>query len=153
MFDALEWLKSVSAASRSIRSEHLLSETRRDLLSVKGYDPTREQVSSSSHHDKMAPLDDLMDWEAARNERMGGARSEIEAAIRTFEGMRSVGAHEAESADVLELVYVSLASYRYAARKLHVSARTIRRWHDFGVDWLNANGIAHAKASMGIAEA
>lgn len=151
MFDALEWLHSVAAASRSIRSERLLSETRRDLLAVKGYDPTREQVSSSASHDKMAPLDDLMDWESARDERMWCARSEIEAAIRTFEGMRSVGAHEAESADVLELVYVSLASYRYAASKLHVSPRTIRRWHDFGVDWLDAHGVAHAKAGVGAA--
>ena len=152
MFDAREWLESVAAASRSIRSENLLSESRRDLLAVKAYDPTRVIVASSPSPDKMVALDALIDWESARDERMMGARREIESALLAFEGMRRVGAHEAEAADVLELVYVGLSSYRYAARQLHVSSRTIRRWHDFGVDWLDAHGIAHAKEGIGHAE-
>jgi len=64
----------------------------------------------------------------------------------------AIGYEERVAADVLEMRYVSLVPVAVVADSLGVSPSTVRRRGDYGIDWLSAHGLAHAKAGVGVAE-
>lgn len=150
-FSAVDWLVSVSEAVKSINSDEAIEQRRRELALGRGATLHDIVVSSSHDFDVMRPVDALADFAESRERRLSVARAEVADAMRVFEGMRSVGHMEAAAADVLELTYVHLLPRRAVAAELDMSRSAVQRCHDFGVDWISAHGLAHAKAGMGAA--
>lgn len=151
-FSAAEWLTSVSEAVRSINADEAIERRRRELAFGRGATLHDIVVSSSPDFDVMRAADDLADYAESRERRLSSARAEVADAVRTFEGMRGVGHMEAASADVLELTYIHLLSRTEVAVELDMSRSSVQRCHAYGVDWLDAHGVAHAKSGVGFAE-
>lgn len=148
MFDALEWLASVTAAVRSIEADAALISAARGRLDSLG-SCVREVIVRSSPPNPMDGLIDVMDLERERSERIAHAKAEVAEARLVFEGLRRIGAMESGAADAMELVHLSLMSKAGAAARLGVSRQTLLRRYLYGVDWLDAHGLAHAKAGIG----
>lgn len=148
MFDALEWLVSVTAAVRSIEADAVLISAARGRLDSLG-SCVKEVIVRSSPPDPMDGLIDVMDLERERSERIAHAKAEVAEARLVFEGLRRIGTMESKAADAMELVHLSLMSKAGAAARLGVSRQTLLRRYLYGVDWLDAHGLAHAKAGIG----
>lgn len=148
MFDAREWLQSVTSAVRSIKSDAVLISTARERLDSLG-SVVKEVVVRSSAADSTDKIDAVLDLENERRERLANAQREVAEARRVFEGMRRIGKLESNAADVLELVHVSDISKSRAAKRLRVSRSTLLRRYAYGVDWLDAHGLAYAKQGVG----
>ena len=148
MFDALEWLVSVTAADRSIEADAVLISAARGRLDSLG-SCVKEVIVRSSPPDPMDGLIDVMDLERERSERIAHAKAEVAEARLVFEGLRRIGTMESKAADAMELVHLSLMSKAGAAARLGVSRQTLLRRYLYGVDWLDAHGLAHAKAGIG----
>lgn len=149
--DAREWLRSVSDSARLILADSKLEELRRSQALSISAPFTTEVISRTPNPDRMRAVDKLIDAQATRRERLAGAYEDIAQARSAFEGMRSVGWMEHEAADVLEAVHVLLMSKQQIALALNLSYATTRRRYDYGVDWLDAHGIAHAREGYGLA--
>lgn len=148
MFDALEWLASVTAAVRSIEADAALISAARGRLDSLG-SCVREVIVRSSPPNPMDGLIDVMDLERERSERIAHAKAEVAEARLVFEGMRRIGAMESGAADAMEMVHVACLSKSAAASKMGISRATMLRRYLYGVDWLDAHGLAHAKAGVG----
>lgn len=150
-FSAVDWLNSVSEAVKSINNDEAIEQRRRELALGRGATLHDIVVSSSPDFDVMRSVDALADFAESRERRLSVARAEVADAMRVFEGMRSVGHMEAAAADVLELTYIHLLSRGEVAAELGMSRSSAQRCHAYGVEWLDANGLAHAKVGMGAA--
>lgn len=150
MFDAEEWLRSVSDAVRWERNDAAFVEALRASSLSLGCQLRDVVVSSSGSGDRMAASDELVDHTELLR-RGQWARDLVAEARRVFAGMRLVGVTEQEAANVLELVHLSLVPHGNVARMLGMSPSTERRRYRYGVDWLGGNGLAHAKAGRGLA--
>lgn len=150
MFDAREWLQEVEQAARLADAETRWLEAQRMMAMRVGGAPTAGIHTGIS--DPMRPIDALMDSEKERRGSIAGALSELDDARTVFDGMRMVGAMEHRAASMMELVHVQLSTKKDAAAALGVSYDKGKRAYSYGVDWLNAHGIAYAKAGRGIAE-
>lgn len=140
-FDARRWLESLSQAARLIHNEQVLAQARRErMLSLSG-SSSGERVSSTPSQDPMRAVDDVIDAEASSNERLKSARTEIESGRQVFIAMREMQPTIAEAATALEMIYLYGMSQHEAANTLNVSFSTIRRRKEFGIDWLDANGL------------
>ena len=148
MFDALEWLQSVTAAVRSIEADAILISTARERLDSLG-SVVKEVVVRASLSDSTDKIDAVLDLEAEREARIASARREVDEARAVFEGMRRIGSMESNAADALELVHVSDLSKATAARRLGVSRPTLLSRYAYGVNFLDAHGLAYAKAGLG----
>lgn len=148
MFDALEWLLSVSDAVRSIEADAALSSAARARLDSLG-SCVKEVVVRSSPPDRADAIAAMIDLEDERAERIAHAKAEVGQARLVFEGLRRIGTMESKAADAMELVHLSLMSKAGAAASLGVSRQTLLRRYLYGVDWLDAHGLAHAKAGVG----
>lgn len=148
MFDAREWLQSVTAAVRSIEADATLIATAREQLDSLG-SVVKEVVVRSTPSDATDRIDAVLDLEAERMARLSNAYREVAYARLVFEGMRRIGSLESNAADALELVHVSDLSKSHAAKRLRVSRSTFLRRYAYGVDWLDAHGLAYAKAGLG----
>ena len=152
MFDAQAWLDSVRDAVMTLRRD----EWRRMQLQASktslGGNFGGEVVSRTMNPDKMGKIDELIDLEAGWRHRVESSQRAVAEANAVLDGMCSVGALEAEAADVLRFVYVKGYSKAGAANAMLMSAATCRRRHDYGVAWLSEVGLAHAKAGVGSAE-
>lgn len=148
MFDAREWLQSVTAAVRSIEADATLIATAREQLDSLG-SVVKEVVVRSTPSDATDKIDAVLDLEAERMARLSNAYREVAYARLVFEGMRRIGSLESNAADALELVHVSDLSKSHAAKRLRVSRSTFLRRYAYGVDWLDAHGLAYAKAGLG----
>lgn len=148
MFDAREWLQSVTAAVRSIEADATLIATAREQLDSLG-SVVKEVVVRSTPSDATDRIDAVLDLEAERMARLSNAYREVAYARLVFEGMRRIGSLESNAADALELVHVSDLSKSHAAKRLRVSRSTFLRRYAYGVDWLDAHGLAYAKAGIG----
>ena len=147
---AREWLASVTLAARALRAEEMREELARvaalGLGSSLGSLPHAHGIS-----DKMAAVDALIDSEKDAHDRKIAALDDLARAREVFDGLRSVGWMEAEAANVLESVHVNLMPKTDIAEAVHESYSTIRRRYDYGVEWLDAHGIAHAREGIGSA--
>lgn len=151
-FDAREWLRAVSGAARLVREDSRMADARRELASSSGPSIRDVLVASTPSQDVMARYDAIIDADEARQRRISSARAVVAECVAVMAGMRLVGEQESAAADVLELVYVELVPRAEVARLLRASESTVRRRHDYGCDWLDAHGVAHAKAGTGSAE-
>lgn len=149
MFDAREWLAGVSEAARIVEHEAQWEEAQR-YAAIRISAPLGI-AGKSSNSNVMAVVDNLIDTEKTRKDRIGYAIEELVNAHSVFEGMRTIGMYERSAADVLELVHVGLVTKKDAAKALYMSYSTVKARYCFGVDWLNAHGLAHAKAGVGLA--
>lgn len=148
MFDAQEWLQSVTAAVRTIKSDAIaIRDARRRLESLGSV--VKEVVVKSTPSDSTDKIDAVLDLEAERSSRLADANREVANARLVFEGMRRIGKLESNAADVLELVHASDMSKHRAAKRLRVSGSTLQRRYAYGIDWLNAHGLAYAKQGVG----
>lgn len=148
---ASEWLAGVSDSAKLIRAARDFEELRRNsALGLTA--PFNPDNVHSTRLDPTRAIDELMDAQASKRERMASAYEEIAQARATFEGMRSIGWMEHESADILEAYHVGLMRKTDIARALNMSDSTLKRRYEFGVNWLDANGVARAKSGMGMAE-
>lgn len=146
MFDAQEWLQSVSEAARIIAMQAAYQEAVRSRAAISPQSYGTHVSSSSS--DRYGAIDTMLSRENSTED----AHKEIDNARQVFEGMARVGALEAEAATVLMLVHINLETKKGAADILHTSLATAKRRYNYGVDWLNAHGLAYAKAGKGRAE-
>lgn len=146
MFDAREWLDGVSAAARLIKAHeaHAAAVRSRAAISPQSYDA----FVSATGGDTMAQIDAVL----AREEGLGKARAEVADARRALSGMALVGSLEADAAAVLLMSHVELEGKKDIARMLGVSLSTVKRRYAYGVDWLDAHGLAHAKTGTGRAQ-
>lgn len=145
--DIIGWLESVTQAARIVDSEARWVEAQREAVMRFGT-PTGVHTGI---HDPMRPVDALVDAEATRRERIGHALDEVEQARAVFAGMRSIGWMECEAASILELVHINLTTKKDAGSMMHMSYDTAKRRYRYGVEWLEAHGLAHAKAGTGLA--
>lgn len=152
MFDAVAWLRSVSDAAASIEADSEMEQARRAASLSLGCHLREIVVAFTPNHDKNAVSDEILDSELAKRGRLMTSESIIRDALLVFEGMRGVGLLEAQSADVLELTHVYRLSRRSICSSLRIGTSTFYRRYEYGVDWLSANGLAHAKAGTGKAE-
>lgn len=150
-FNALEWLEGVADAAMLVRDHERLSEERREVATSYGATIKEVNVSSSPSMDVMAPIDALVMADEANARLVASAMAEVASARLVFAGMRAIGYEERVAADVLEMRYVSLVPVSVVADSLGVSPSTVRRRGDYGIDWLSAHGLAHAKAGLGMA--
>ena len=150
MFDAEEWLRSVSDAVRWERNDKAFVEALRASSLSLGCQLKDVVVASSGSGDRMAASDELVDH-TERLRRGQWARDLVDEAKEVFAGMRMVGVAEQEAANVLQLVHLQLVPHEAVARMLGMSPSTERRRYRYGVDWLGGNGLAHAKAGYGVA--
>lgn len=142
---AAEWLRTVSDAARMIHSELLWEEAQRNrALSL-----SAPQGIGGGSHDKMHAVDVLIDVEMSRSQRLAHAFYEINQAREVFEGMKTIGMLEGDAARIFELVHINLIKKTDAANALNMSLPTLKRRYAYGVDWLDAHGLAHAKAGIG----
>lgn len=147
---AREWLASVTSAAKAARAE----ETREELARLAAHrlgSSLGGDVRSPNISDKTAAIDAYLDGEKASADRKAAALAEVARAREVFDGLRSVGWMEAEAANVLEAVHIGMLTKHEIAEAAHESYSTIRRRYSFGVDWLDAHGIAHARAGIGSA--
>ena len=151
-FNALEWLEGVADAAMLVRDHERLSEERREVATSYGATIKEVNVSSSPSMDVMAPIDALVMADEANARLVASAMAEVASARLVFAGMRAIGYEERVAADVLEMRYVSLLSVSQVSSVLGVSPSTVRRRGDYGVEWLDSHGLAHAKAGVGVAE-
>lgn len=151
MFDARQWLRSVSDASETLSAESEMDEARRAASMSLGCHLRDVVVAFTPNPDKNGLSDEILDAELSKRNRLATSEGIIRDALLVFEGMRGVGLLEAQSADVLELTHVYRLSRRAVAQSLHIGCTTYDRRYEYGVDWLSANGIAHAKAGTGAA--
>lgn len=151
-FNALEWLEGVADAASFVRDHERLAEERREVATSYGATIKDVMVSSSPSQDVMAPIDALVMADEANARLVARASADVAEAMLVFAGMRAVGYQERVAADVLERRYVMLRTMQDVAASLGVSQSTVRRRADYGVDWLSAHGLAHAKAGVGVAE-
>ena len=150
MFDAAEWLRGIEEAARLVDAEERWLEARRLMASRIGSPSTIGVHTGVS--DPMAQVDSLLDAENERRGSMLYAYQEIEDARQVFAGMRSIGAMEHSAASMMELVHIGLSTKKDAAKALGLSYDTGKRAYSYGVDWLDAHGLAFAKAGRGLAE-
>lgn len=150
MFDAMEWLKGIEEAAKLADAEERWLEAKRMMASRIGSPSTMGIHTGVS--DPMAQVDSLMDAEKERRGSMVSAYQEIEEAQQVFSGMRSIGAMEHDAASMMELVHIGLSTKKDAAKALGLSYDTGKRAYAYGVDWLNAHGLAFAKVGRGLAE-
>jgi hypothetical protein len=150
-FDAREWISSVRDAARMLASRESLMEARREAAMSLGCHLRDVVVAFTPDSDKMRRVDDLVDSEDDHGASADAARTLSEAAA-AFDGMRRVGYREARAADVMELSAVYGMSRRDIAGRLSMSVSTANRAYDYGLDWLDANGLAHAISGTGRAE-
>lgn len=150
-FNAVEWLESISDAVRSINSEDAIEARRRELALGRGCTLHDIVVSRSRDMDVMRPVDDIADFTEGRSRRTAIAQEHIAEAVAVFDGMREVGHMEAAAADVLELIYVHLMPRDAVAADLDMSRSSVQRYRSFGIEWLSAHGVAHAKNGVGMA--
>lgn len=150
MFDAAEWLRSVEEAARLADSERKWLDVQR-MMSLRMGSPATHTVHTGIG-DPMAAVDVLMDSEPERTRNIGLALSEVEDAKDVFRGMRQVGAMEHRAATMMELVHVNLVTKKEASEMLGISYSSGKAAYSYGVDWLNAHGIAYAKSGKGLAE-
>lgn len=148
MFDAREWLDSVTEAVRSIEADAILMGAARERLESLGA-VIKEVVVRSSATDPMAKVDDVLVLEAEREARLSHAMREVNEARLVFEGMRRIGKLESKAADALELVHVVDMTKKDAAKQLGVSRMTLLNRYNYGVEWLDAHGLAYAKEGLG----
>lgn len=152
MFDAQAWLDTVRDAVMTLRRD----EWRRMQLRESPQSVTssfrQSAVSHTPNPDKMGRIDELIDLESGWKHRIESAQALLAEANAVLDGMRSVGVLEAEASDVLRFVYVMGYSKSGAARAMLMSRSTACKRHDYGVGWLSAVGLAHAKAGIGSAE-
>lgn len=147
---AREWLQGVTECARLILAEKRFEEMRRNsALGLSA--PFNADAVRGGGRDPMRAIDELIDAQGTRRERLASAYEEIATARATLEGMRSVGWMEHESADILEAHHVNLMQKTDIARALAISYTTLRRRYDFGLDWLDAHGIARAREGHGLA--
>lgn len=147
MFDAREWLTGIKEAARIIAADNRLIEARRN--SALSLAAPIGIAGRGGAVDRLGALDVALDLEATRSSRLEYALKEIAEAQLVFEGMRTVGVLENDAANVLELETVYLFTQKETAAKLYVSLATVKRRANYGVDWLNAHGLAHAKTGTG----
>lgn len=148
MFDAREWLESVTEAVRSIEADAILMGAARERLESLG-SVIKEVVVRSSASDPMAKVDEVLMLEAERESRLAHAMREVNDARLVFEGMRRIGTLESKAADTLELVHVLDMTKKDAAKRLGVSRMTLASRYSYGVEWLDAHGLAYAKEGIG----
>lgn len=148
MFDAREWLLGVEEAARIIDADRRWVEAQREL--ALRMSPSNTGVHSGIS-DPMRPIDFIIDSEKSRRERIGFALEEVAEAREALHGMQTIGSLEHEAASMLELVHIELLTKKDAASMLLISYDTGKRRYNYGVDWLNAHGLAYAKAGRGLA--
>lgn len=147
--DAREWLASVMLAAGTARYEQRWADLQRER--ALGFSQSLMPRVHSGASDPMRAIDALVDGERDHADRLSCALAELAEASRVFQGMRSIGLMEREAADVMELYSIHLLTLPDIARGLAISVSTAERRKRFGLDWLDANGFAHAKASTGTA--
>lgn len=150
MFDARQWLVEVTEAAKLAEAEMRYLDAKAMLASRIGGSPMTGIHTGIG--DPMRTVDALIDAEASRSKTMRAALAEVSAAREVFAGMRSVGALENRAASMLELVHIELLTKKDAAESLGVSYDTGKRAYTYGVEWLDAHGIAAAKRGTGLAE-
>ena len=150
MFDARSWLSEVTEAARLAEAESRYLEARMMLATRIGGAPTTGIHTGIT--DPMKQVDALIDAEQGHSRTLKAAMAEALEARTVFAGMRSVGSLESRAASMLELVHVDLLTKKDAAEALGISYDSGKRSYTFGVEWLDAHGIAAAKSSMGIAD-
>lgn len=148
MFDAAEWLRSVTDAVMWERNDKAYMDALRASSLSLGCHWRDVVVASSGSGDRMAASDELVDLEGHAR-RGDWAASAVEEAGRVFDGMRTVGSMEQQAANVMQMVHMGLIPHETVARMLGMSASTERRRYNYGVEWLSANGLARAKAGRG----
>ena len=146
--DAREWLDSVTQAARLVRAEGDREAVMRNA--ALGLSRRADSMPSGGR-DAMALVDSIADLEATRKQRMASSAREVARAREVFDGMRLVGKLEADAATVLEGVHVGLMGKSAVARSLGVSRSTVKRRYSYGLDWLDAHGMARAREGMGAA--
>lgn len=149
MFDACEWLGEVTEAAKLVESERRWLDAQR-MMALRIGSPSMTTIHTGIG-DPMAQIDALMDSENVRTKNISLALSEVEAARSVFSGMRSVGSMEHQAASILELVHIGLMTKKDSAESLGISYSAAKRAYQYGVDWLNAHGVAYAKAGKGLA--
>lgn len=150
-FDAREWLRGVSDAIRTLQIERQWVEMQRERSLSLGTMFKEVNISTTPNVDKMGASDALVDYEMDV-ERSIHAKSEVREALDVFEGMRNVGPMEYMAANVMQMRHVDLMGVADVARQMCVSRATVQRRYDYGIDWLSAHGIGHAKSGTGAAE-
>ena len=151
-FDAREWLQGIADAVAFVRDADRLAEERREVATAYGATIKDVMVASTPNQDVMAPIDNLIVAETANAKLVEQALADIAEARLVLAGMRAVGPNERTAADVLECRYVELWSLERVSALMMVSVSTVRRRVEYGIDWLDAHGLAHAKAGAGVAE-
>lgn len=149
MFDAAEWLSEVEQAARLADAQSRWLKAQRMLAMRIGAPTTGIHTGIS---DPMKPIDALIDSEKEKGDAITSAMQEVMEAKAVFAGMRTVGVMEHDAASMMELVHVGLNTKKDAAKALGISYDSGKRAYSYGVDWLNAHGIAYAKAGRGVAE-
>lgn len=149
MFDARSWLMEVTEAAKLAEAERRYLEARMFLATRIGGAPSTGIHTGIT--DPMKQVDALIDAEQGRSRTLQAAMEEVSAAREVFAGMRSVGSLESRAASMLELVHVDLITKKDAAEALGISYDSGKRSYLFGVEWLDAHGIAAAKSGKGMA--
>lgn len=150
MFDAAEWLRGVEEAARLAESERRWLDVQR-MMAMRTGSPATHTVHTG-FGDPMAAIDALMDSEPERTKNIEIAMAEVEDAKDVFRGMRQIGAMEHRAATMMELVHIGMLTKKEASEMLGISYSSGKVAYSYGVDWLDAHGIAYAKSGRGLAE-
>ena len=148
--DAREWLTTVKHAAQTVQYEQRWADIQRSSAAMTYGSSFAPRVHTGAS-DPMAAIDALIDGQDDHSRRLAEALAYVSDAMLVLNGMSAVGELEREAADVLALMYVHLVPTSEIAAGFSISKWTVYRRRDYGIDWLDANGFAHAKASTGIA--
>lgn len=148
---AREYFESARAAQRLIdaRAASLAAMKTREGLRAQSYEAVGR---STGRADPMRATDARIDAEAACLREMERLRAEVADARAVCAGYSAANPRSMGGA-ALELHYVDGMTWREVAVALGVSWETARRAAYVALDWVDAVGVAAARAGAGRAEA
>ena len=148
---AREYFESARAAQRLIdaRAASLAAMRAREGLRAQSYEAVGR---STGRADPMRATDARMDAEAACLREMERLRAEVADARAVCAGYSAANPRSMGGA-ALELHYLDGMTWREVAVALGISWETARRAAYVALDWVDAVGVAAARAGAGRAEA
>ena len=146
--DAREYFEEARAAQRHIdgRLAAIRAMRERQAVRAQGYEVVGRSPAAS---DPLAATDELVDAERAARSELEGYEREVASAREVCRGIRRANPAHPVWGDVLELHYLELLGWADAGRYLGMTSEGARRAAYAALDWVDAVGLARARAGLG----